>query len=84
MRPTLRFGWKGVSSSRLPYFTAAAPVGELRHQEARQILTGLVRITELEYFYDSMSDFHEARTWCILTAAFRGEWRKEERGMYAG
>ena len=46
VRPKLRSGWKGVSSSRLPYFTTAAPASEMCCQVTIQILTGLVRITE--------------------------------------
>ena len=46
VRPKFRFGWKGVSSSRLPYFTTAAPALQTRYQVARQLLTGIVCITE--------------------------------------
>ena len=49
VRPKFRFGWKGVSSSRLPYFTTAAPAQEMLCQDALidKTLIGLVRIKEV-------------------------------------
>ena len=79
-RPKFRFGWKGVSSSRLPYFTTAAPASEMRCQVALQILTGHVRITEARVPSGSMSDCHQSCTGCLLTAPSGEGSHKECKG----